>query len=169
MSKTTAPVASLVEVSGEGQEKTARLEGTAVFKQDKLVGFLNKEETRGLLWVLGQIKSGIIAVESPGGNGKVSLEIIRASSKITPEIKDNELSITVEIKEEGNLGDQMGTGDLTKAAAWNSLEKRQVAAIRNEIMAALKRPRNLIQIFSALVMLSIENILMSARSRETVE
>jgi len=143
MSKTTAPVASLVEVSGEGQEKTARLEGTAVFKQDKLAGFLNKEETRGLLWVLGQVKSGIIAVESPGGNGKASLEIIRASSKITPEIKDNELYITVEINEEGNLGDQMGTEDLTTPAAWTSLEKRQAAAIRKEIMAAIKKAQEL--------------------------
>ncbi|MBZ4653418.1 MAG: germination protein Ger(X)C family [Peptococcaceae bacterium] len=143
MSKTTAPVASLIEVSGQGKEKTALLTGTAVFKKDKLAGYLNKTETRGLLWVLNEIKSGIIDVECPGGKGKVSLEIIRARSKIIPEIKDNTLHLAVEIDEEGNLGSQMCSDDLTSESAWKTLEKNQAAVIHNEVMAALKKAREL--------------------------
>lgn len=141
MSKTTAPIASLIEVSAK--EKTAQLTGTAVFKDDKLVGFLNKTETRGLLWVINEIKSGIITVNCPDGKGKASLEIIQASSKIKPEIKDNDIYITVEVKAEGHLGSQMCLEDLTQIPAWNSLEKRQSEAIRSEVLAALKRARQL--------------------------
>lgn len=137
MSKTTAPIASLIEVVGK--EKTALLMGTAVFKKDKLTGFLDRAETRGLQWVIGEVKSGIIVVECPNGKGKASLEIIRASSKITPEIKDNTLHIKVEINEEGNLGEEMCLADLSKPEVWMSIERRKAVVIRKEVMAALKK------------------------------
>lgn len=144
MSKTTAPIASVIEVSGQGKEKKARLSGTAVFKTDKMVGYLNNAETRGLLWVIDKVKSGIIVVKSPSGEGKVSLEIIRASSEITTEIKDNKPYITVHIDEEGNLGDQMSLeDDLTILPVWSSLEKSQADVIHQEVMAALKKAQEL--------------------------
>lgn len=142
MSKTTAPIASLIEVSGEGNEKTALVSGTAVFKKDKLAGQLDAAETRGLLWVLGEVKSGIIDVDCPGG-GKVSLEIIRASSKITPEIKDGKIHIKVRIKEEGNLGSQSCPENFTLPPAIEALEKKKAAVIRSEVLAALKKARKL--------------------------
>lgn len=145
MSKTTAPVASMIEVSDQGKGKIARLSGTAVFKTDKLIGYLNKAETRGLLWVIDKVKSGIIVVKSPSGEGKVSLEIIRASSKITTEIKDNNVPyITVHIDEEGNLSDQMSPeDDLPKLPVWSSLEKSQADVIHQEVMAALEKAQEL--------------------------
>lgn len=141
MSKITAPVAPFIEVSGEGKEKKVLVSGTAVFKKDKLAGQLDKTETRGLLWVIGEVKSGIIDVDCPDGDGKVALEIIRASSKITPEIKDGRVHIKVEIKEEGNLGCQSCPEDLTLPPKVASLEKEKQAAIRSEVMAALKKAR----------------------------
>jgi len=139
MSKTTAPIAPLITLTSKEKEKQINISGTAVFKKDKMVGVLNTKETRGLLWVIGKVKSGIIVVDCPQGNGKASLEIIRASSKITPEIKNDQIHITVKIKEEGNLGSQMCPEDLTTPAAWTSLEKRQATAIRNEVLAAIKK------------------------------
>lgn len=143
ISKTTAPIAPLIEISGANNEKRAYVSGTAVFKKDKLAGQLNDAETRGLLWVLGEVKSGIIDVDCPGGNGKASLEIIRAESKVTPEIKDGKIHITVKIKEEGSLGSQSCSADFTLPTAIEALEKRKVAAIRNEVMAALEKARKL--------------------------
>jgi len=143
MSKTTAPIAPIIEVSDEGEKKTVLISGTAVFKKDKLAGQLDKTETRGLLWVIGEVKSGIIVVDCPGGDGKASLEIIRAGSKITPEIKDNRIHIKVKIKEEGNLGDQSYPENLALPPAIASLKKEKAVIMQSEIMAALKKAREL--------------------------
>lgn len=123
-----------------GGKKQAILTGAAVFRKDQLVGWLDRYETRGLLWVLSKVKSGIIVVPSPlDEEQKVSLEIIRASSKIKAKINEDGLPvITVEIQEEGNLGEQMSFVDLTKPETWDSLEKSQAAAIENEVKAALR-------------------------------
>lgn len=78
-SKSSHPFATAIEVfSEEKQEEQGgdkegkmvlrlRAGGTAVFKKDKLVGWLDNAETRGLLWVLGKVQSGILVVPAPGG------------------------------------------------------------------------------------------------------
>lgn len=138
----TDPVACRIEMINEEESKNKKMRftGAAVFKKDKLVGFLDRPETRGLNWVLGKVKSGIIVVKSPKEETKnVALEIIRASSKITPEFQDGKLIITVEIKEEGNLAEQMSNVELTNTEMLKMLEQRNTAVIKNEIESVLKK------------------------------
>ncbi|MEA4902967.1 Ger(x)C family spore germination protein [Desulfitobacterium sp.] len=126
--------------AGTTIEKQVELCGTAIFKKDKLVGWFDGKESRGLLWVLGKVKSGILVVKSPEDESqKVVLEIIRASSKITPELIDGKPTVTVEVKEEGNLGEQMSSVDLSNPDAFRELEDKQAEAIKEEINAALSK------------------------------
>jgi len=143
-SKTSDPFVpgiKIVKKEEEGKEKKLlKLDETAILKKDKLVGWFDVKETRGLLWILGKVKSGIIVVSSPlDETKKVSLEITRASSKIKPEIVDGNLVITVQVNEEGNLGEQMSEVDLTKPDTFKELEKKQAAVIEDEINAALEK------------------------------
>ena len=139
MSKTTAPVAPMIQKVGEGEDEVLHISGMAIFKQDKLVGELIGSEARGLLWVIDKIKSGIIVVDCPytEEEGSLSLEIIRAGSKITPEIKEDVIHIKVEIKEEGNIGDQECDCELTLEDII-SIEKKKAVVIQGEIISALE-------------------------------
>jgi len=143
MSKTTAPIAPLIRVTGEGNEKTLEVFGTAVFKHDKLVGELNKRETRGLLWVINEVKGGMINVASSSGDGTVSLEITRAKSKMTPVIQADTILIKIDIKAEGIVNSQSGSENIASPDIVFSLEKKLSAEIGKEIMAALKTARDL--------------------------
>lgn len=142
MSKTTAPTAPFIKISKDDDKKIAMISETAVFKDDKLVGNMNKREGRGLMWVLGDVKSGIIEVES-SNNNKVSLEIIRASSKIVPEINNNKIKIKVNIYEEGNIGEQTGPENLSKLTEVSTLEKKKDEVIKKEVLAAVKKAQEL--------------------------
>lgn len=158
-SKTTDPVASRIEIiaakelekkakeSAQGEKgkegspkKRVRVTGAAVFQKDKLVGWLNRPETRGLNWILGKVKSGIIVVKSPKDeNQYAALEITSASSKITPEIRNGRVHITVKVEAEGNLGEEMSDVDPTRLEIWESLQRRQAEVIRNEMEAVLAK------------------------------
>jgi len=141
MSPTTCPYCPLIKVKEEDKKRSMELTGTAIFKKDKMVGKFDLREGRGLLWVLGEVKTGIINV--PCGEEQVALEIIRSQSKVTPAIIDNTLKITIKIREEGHLGEQRCTADLTTPGAWKGLEKKQAEAIRQEILAAVKKAQEL--------------------------
>lgn len=142
-SKTSDPFIPGVETIERQEDgnvkKLVKLDETAIFNGDKLTGWFGGRETRGLLWILGKVKSGIIVVPSPLEEmRKVSLEIIRSSSKVKPEMVNGKPVITVEVKEEGNIGEQMSEKvDLTKPDTFKELEKKQEAAIKDEINAAL--------------------------------
>jgi spore germination protein KC len=143
LSKTTAPVTPLIKTIEDNKIKLPKIIGTAIFKKDKMTGHLNLKETRGLLWVLNEVSSGTIVVDSPKGSEKVSLEIFRSSSKIIPEIKNGEIFIKIKIEEEANIADQMTSEDLTKLDLFKIMEKHQSDEIRKEILAALKKAREL--------------------------
>jgi len=143
MSKTTSPIAPIIKISREGNIKTAYVSGTAVFKKNKMIGEMNKVETRGLLWAIGEVETGIIVTADPGTNNKVSLQITRASSKIIPEIEDGRVRMKIKIKEEGNLGDQSDSNDLAIPKVLEELEKEKAAVIKNEVELALKKAQSL--------------------------
>jgi len=140
LSETTSAVAPMVKIVQDGDEKTLEVSGTAVFKADKMVGTLDKTEGRGLLWVLGQVESGIIVVRDSQG-GTVSAEIIRAKVKVKPVLEDGKILIQVEVIEEGNIGEADGTVDVSELSEVAYLEKRIAEAIRREISAALEKAR----------------------------
>jgi len=59
--------------------------GTAVFSGNKMAGWLDERESRGLLWVRGKVKGGVITVPCTSGGGgggedkRFSMEIPAAS------------------------------------------------------------------------------------------
>jgi len=143
MSATTAPIAPLVGVLGDKEGKDIHVSGMVVFKMGKMVGKLNHEEVRGLLWVLGKVKSGVIIVSSPNGQGNAVLEIIKAKSKVSPEIKDGKIVMHIKIKEESSLSEQTTTENLATSSAFEKMQKASAEIIRQEIMTVFNKSREL--------------------------
>ncbi|WP_235838928.1 Ger(x)C family spore germination C-terminal domain-containing protein [Desulfosporosinus metallidurans] len=65
-----------------------------------------------------------------GESKKVALEIIRASSKVTPELAEGKPTVTVEVTEEGNLAEQMSSVDLTKPETLRNSKKNRPLSSR---------------------------------------
>lgn len=117
-----------------------QINGTALFRRDKMVGWLNPGESRGLLWVRGKVKGGVIDIPDPDQKDRIiTLEIIRSKTKLSPRIKDGQIIMTVEIDEESNLGETTGELDVVKPEVIKKLEELQARAIQGEIESALAR------------------------------
>ncbi|PJI07009.1 MULTISPECIES: Ger(x)C family spore germination protein [Clostridium] len=142
MSKTTAPVAPMIEIRNDKGKKMAYLSDTAVFKKDKMVGTLNKKETRGLLWSINKVKDGVIVLNKADGNN-VNIEITRSKGKIIPKMNGDKPSIEIKIKEEGDLEEQTFSEDLANPKELKKLEETENKYIKTEIMMALKKSREL--------------------------
>jgi spore germination protein KC len=100
-SDSTSPVAGVIEVAKETNvrdkiDETFVMGGTAVFKKDKLIGYLNTKETRGMMWVRGKVEVGSVTFSSDKF-GKVTLELLNSKSKIKPVIRNNSITIDINI------------------------------------------------------------------------
>jgi spore germination protein KC len=86
----------------ESDNKTiAMLIGSAVFKSDKLIGYLSPDETKYFLFANNLFKEGLITLnehaESNMAND-ITLEVYRSKSKIKPKYSNNKISMDVDIK-----------------------------------------------------------------------
>lgn len=137
------------DIRGELKRETiggsARLTGAAVFKDDRLVGWLNKPETRGFNWVMGKVRSGIIVIENPREEGKfIGLEILGARGGFKPEVRNGKVTVAVKIEADANVGYVQGFIDLLRMPeAWSSMERRMATVIENEVLAAVAKAQEL--------------------------
>lgn len=116
-------------------EETQALNGIAVFKKDKLVGWMDEVETRGLLWLRNEIKTGIITIKVPKekGGGNISMEIIRANTKIVPMLKQGELKIKVNMVSEMSVIENDSPLNLADTKVIEDIQKGIEEEIRNRI------------------------------------
>ncbi|MCB2292776.1 Ger(x)C family spore germination protein [Clostridium algoriphilum] len=137
-SKTASPVVGVVNLSEDNDaDETFEVVGTAVFKKDKLLGFMGMNETRGMQWIKGKVKFGFITTLSQDG-AKITFEIDRSSSKIKPSIKTDSYAMLITIKEESVICEMTDELDPMKTPEiMNRLNIRQDDAISNEIKLAI--------------------------------
>jgi spore germination protein KC len=149
----TLPYEVTGDVVREEVKATARLTGAAVFRGDRLVGWLDGRETRGYNWVVGKVKSALIVVEAPERSARpdpqaslIGLEIIRAKGAFKPKITDDgrNIGIVVTISAEANMADvQPYVDSYTDSDLWTFLERQLEEEIKSEAMAAIRKAQGL--------------------------
>ena len=97
LSTTISPVAPIIEIHEVENEKYLRLQGTAIFKNGKMIGELSKDQTKGFMVVTNRAKSGVVTIETE--SGQVILEIFDLMSHFKP-IKKADGSFTIELNVE---------------------------------------------------------------------
>ncbi len=141
-SKTLSLVLPIVKIEQNGENKVQKVDGMAVFKQDRMVGELTQPETRGLLWVNGQISGGLVNVSVD--DGLASLEIMQASSKTEPVIsEDGKVTIRVNISTKLRLAEQTCSTNLSTQENLSVLEDLVVQTIISKIEMAFAKAKAL--------------------------
>ena len=119
-------------------EKSVRTEGTAVFRDGKLAGWLDPYETRGYLFAVDEIESAIINVHTD--NGKIAMEIIRSKGKINVAFENGEPSaLNIKVMVEANVGEYQGKGKLEASEDLDVLRGLLEDEIKKEIRMAVEK------------------------------
>lgn len=139
----TAIVTGLAQVGSATNLTDVTIQGAAVFKHAKLVGYLDPETTRGYLFARGQIQSTILVVPNPAEpDKKISLEVIRSSSQIRGGFSGGRPQLTIQVSVGGNLGDEQGTQDLYTSRYISKVESAAAKLVELDIQSALEFSRS---------------------------
>ncbi|WP_226666285.1 Ger(x)C family spore germination protein [Metabacillus litoralis] len=147
------PVLTGIEVIGEpaaGQTKknletikpTAYLKysGLAVFKSDKMLGWLDQDESKGYNFIMNNVKNTVTNVNCPK-EGKFNYEIVKSKTEVTGKVENNTPKIEIQIKSEGNVGEVKCDIDLTKQKTIEELEK----SVEKDLMNLVEMTINNVQ------------------------
>jgi len=112
--------------------------GLAVFKKDKLIGWLSPEESKGYNFLVDNVNTTIGHLTCPDG-GKLGVEVIRAKTIRKGQVKNGKPQINVEVRIEQNVGEVACKIDLTKPKTIYELEKKSEQRVTGIIENAIKK------------------------------
>ncbi len=138
-SKTAAmPTVALKQIDGK---MAPHIMGTAIIKNDKLVGFLNGEETKDLLFIRNEIKGGLLIEEMQSKNEAtfVSLEIFKSETKVTPVVDGKDIQINLETKTTVAIDEIGGTENFLDEEGQKKLEQSTENTLKERMEALIKK------------------------------
>ncbi|WP_026573412.1 Ger(x)C family spore germination protein [Bacillus sp. UNC438CL73TsuS30] len=108
-----------------------------VFRKDKLIGWLQDNESKGLNYALGNVKDTIVTLPCPK-KGTTDIELIHTKADLKTKILNHKPNGMIKILAEGNVGNvQCKTLDLTKPETISHLEIKTEKKIQQNIRMAL--------------------------------
>ncbi|ARU63742.1 hypothetical protein CBW65_01635 [Tumebacillus avium] len=120
-----------------GTNPQIEMAGTAVFKRDKMVGWLNLEQSRGLLWFIHKVQSRVIALDCGGGK-PLSLEIKNNSFQVTPLYQNSKVSFQIKLHAEIDLVELGCSPDQSQIEIMQQLEPHTVELLTHEVQSVIE-------------------------------
>lgn len=133
------------EEEGEGLTPgTIDLSGSAVFRNDRLAGFIDGRESTGYLWITGQIQRATLVVKCPGCEEKLlTIEIFQTETELKPEITGYKPRFELQVRTESRIQEFACPEFPTDKEFMEALNRRLATVIRNEIEMSLDKAKEL--------------------------
>lgn len=134
------------EQSTEGAEllrdvitTSAEVAGLGVFRESRLVGWLNPVQTRGLQFIRGQLGDAILQATHPASQGgSVSLRVTQLGSRVKMIFIDDIPEISIAIEVAASIADARDAPSLNSPEAIRNLQHSLEGSIRAEVMSTVE-------------------------------
>ncbi|MEF2965971.1 Ger(x)C family spore germination protein [Paenibacillus sp. M1] len=100
-----------------------KYEGIGAFHEDRLLGWMNEDESKAYTYLTNHIQSTVGRVRCPDGKGWFVTEVTNSKTKVTPVIREGEPHLKLKVEVEGNIGEMECAIDLMDPHEIGLLEK----------------------------------------------
>lgn len=128
-------IASAIELEGTDDHKLLKIAGSAIFKKDKMAGYLTEEETKALLFVKNQVEGGVLVLgeSKDKKNPLISLEIFKNSTKIKSLASDQHIEVLINTNTVVGIDEIHGATDVIHEEGLRKLEHTAEVRLKKQI------------------------------------
>ncbi len=127
----------------EGDKKSCQLDGIAVCKGDRLVGFISPEESKYALFVEDKLKGGILTLSMAGmQTDDISLEVFGNHTKRSFTYEQGKVKILIETDTEVSIAENQSRLDTQDEQLIKSIEDAAAQMIEKNIAALIAKLQN---------------------------
>jgi germination protein, Ger(x)C family len=114
--------------------------GCAIFKSDKLVGYLNGDETLYMLMIKNKIKEGVITLKNVSNSDtSITLEIFENRTKLTPLYNNGKVSLIIDIYPVSIISEVGGSKDFMKEENLEILQSEAEKKIKTQVQYLISK------------------------------
>jgi spore germination protein KC len=114
----------------------------SVFKDDKLIGWLNQDESKGFNYIMSNVQSTVGRINCPN-DGELVVEIMGAETEIIPSFKNGQPEFELKITSNVNVAEVICQIDLKDPKTIKQLEKnleeRHKELLKSAVVAAQEK------------------------------
>lgn len=136
--KANAAVIPWVEIKQAPNESFPFINGSAIVKNGIMVGRMNNQATRGILWLRNEIKNATVTISPKDAKGYVSFYLLRSHTELVPHINGNNWSITIKIETQDDIVENTTNLNLSEPKHIPKMEIELGTDIENRVKEALK-------------------------------
>lgn len=135
----TAAIPWLELVEDPDQDTGYMVNGIAMFKNNKMVGYIDDELTRGVLWARDEIDTASVTIQ-PNADKKdyISFDLIRASTRVIPTYKNGKWKILLKMKTEDDVTENQTNLNVMDPSTRKDLEKKLEERVEKRIKSMLE-------------------------------
>jgi len=136
-----SPIMGVIELEDRGQALQGgnkfKLAGTAVFKEYKLAGILNDEETTGYLWVKNGMKFCRVSTDLQENGGNVGVLFTHLKGSMTPDFSGEQVKLKLQLKGMGSLIENNTPLDVRQKANLKVIERALEKSLKQQVKEAV--------------------------------
>ncbi len=139
--KNAPAILPAIGIETRGDKKVLAIKGTAILKKAKLVGFLDTDESKYLLFALNQVKEGLLIVEekSHGRKAAITLDVTGNQTKIKPKYIKGKLTMDLSIQPEVSIGELQTTEDYIQSPQREKLIKDAETSLEDNVRKVIRK------------------------------
>ncbi len=119
-----------------------KYEGIGVFKEDRLVGWLDENDSRAFSYITNRISSSVGPVKCPGSDKWISIELTDSKVKVIPKIKDHKPVIRLNVKVESNISEVQCNLDISDPKEFKKLEESTKESLERILKNGINTVKN---------------------------
>lgn len=127
------------EYARKSYETIPTIVGTAIFKKDKMIGNIDLEETRGLLWLSRKIQRSTVSIKPEENENEVIMMPTSGSVRFKPQIINNQWIMNIQIQVEASIIQNETFLSLLQEDVITKLEKGLENKLRDRISKTLEK------------------------------
>lgn len=133
-SKESVELVPLVDLITEGTKVGFHVSGSAIIKQNKVIGYLKPNETQSALLLRGDIRNAILVIDNSDNHVEnITLTLYHPKIQIKPTYKNDELVLNVTLKSLINLDEITLDVDLMNKEEEEEIKRKCSTAIKNQL------------------------------------
>lgn len=133
----TLPTTSIIK---KNEDVVPKVYGTAVFKKDKMVGWIDGTETKSMLLIKDELEGGLYPIRNIDKIGTTAvLEIFNAKTKVKPVIKDGNISMKIDSEIDVGIAELTTPVDYISKKGREKLKKYAEAAVKSQLESVIKK------------------------------
>jgi spore germination protein KC len=134
------PILPSVHLEKNDSRYSPQKKGTAIFNRDKLIGFIDSDETKYMLFALDEVKGGLLTISdiSSKNSTPISLEIYNSKTKKKPIIHNGKIDYNINIDTTVSLDEIGGSADIFETKKIKQLEQQAGYVLKKRVEKCIK-------------------------------